>query len=197
MVKSKKEHCKPKQQQYKTASLAPGFLIAVPPRVSPLFHRSVILLIEHDAKGSMGLVLSNPTSHSVAELNKALKMCRRREECVFLGGPVELSLGFILHNDHYRGPDTKPIADGLALSTSLESMKVISEDKTLTFRCFIGYAGWGPSQLETEIADGKWLTCPLVRRLVFSPEPEKLWGTVLRYMGVDPMSVIPDGGSIH
>ena len=177
-----------------TSSLAPGLLLAVPQLVSPIFYRNVIFLLENDSKGSTGLVLNNPTQQSVAELNDALKMCRRRDEAVFVGGPVDLSLGFILHEDRYRGPDTKPIAEGLSVSTTLESMKAISNDTNLTFRCFIGYAGWGPGQLESEIADGTWLTCSFVLDFVFTDEPAKLWETVLRHMGIDPMSLGPGGG---
>lgn len=172
-----------------------SFLIGVPHFVSPFFCRSVILLIEHNNDGSMGLVLNNPTSHSVAELNEALRTCRRREEPIFLGGPVDPSCAFILHDDRYQGPDTKPIAYGLALSTTLESMKVISEERDLRFRCFIGYAGWGPGQLESEIADGKWLTCDVIPSFVFSPEPAKLWETVLTRMGIEPLSLVQGGSA--
>ena len=185
-------------------SLAPSFLIGVPRLVSSFFCRSVILLIEHDDNSSVGLVLNDPTNHSVAELNEALRACRRREEPVFLGGPVDPSSAFILHDDHYRYPDTKPLADGLALSTTLESMKVIAEERDLRFRCFIGYAGWGPGQLECEIADGKWLTCEVIPPFVFSPEPATLWETVLTHMGIEPLSLVegssgspPAGSPLH
>ncbi len=80
---------------------------------------------------------------------------------------------------------------------TLESIKVISEDETLPFRCFIGYAGWGPSQLESELAEEKWLHCPVLPDLVFSPEPDKLWDTVLKNIGIDPVSVLVGDNGIE
>ncbi len=195
MAKRLQEQSELQKQRQNRARLAPGFLIAVNELVSPPFHRNVIFVIENDTDGSMGLVLGNPSGHSVAELNQALRTSQRREEEVFIGGPLDLSCAFILHDDQYEGTDTRKLTDGIALSTSLDSMKVISESKMLTFRCFIGYTGWGPGQLEAEIADGKWVPIPVVTELVFTDEPATLWESVLEYEGIDPMSLAP--GSIE
>lgn len=113
-----------------------------------------------------------------------------------MGGPVDPSMGFILHEDHFQKEDTKKIVKNLSLSVSFESMRAIVEEKNIQFRSFIGYAGWGPNQLETEISDGKWLTSPVVPKLIFTSEPDKMWENVLKHMGIDPMTLVP-GGSKH
>lgn len=136
------------------STLTSHFLVAVPQLVGPFFSRSVILVIDNSDQGSTGIVLNQPTDHTVSELNESLKESRRRKDPLFLGGPVDPSLAFIVHDEVYRGAETKPIADGLALSTSLESMRAMAENESLPFRCFIGYAGWEPHQLEVEIAQG-------------------------------------------
>lgn len=172
-------------------SLKSKFLIAVPQLVGPFFTKSVVLIIDNSDQGSTGIILNHPTEHTFSELNENLKTSRGNKEQLYIGGPVDPSLALIIHDDVYHGPDTKPIAGGVALSTSLESMQVMAESASLPFRCFLGYAGWSSKQLEAEIAKGSWLLNPMNPELIFTDQPESLWEAVLKEMRLDPLSIGP------
>ncbi|MFQ6608088.1 MAG: YqgE/AlgH family protein [Fidelibacterota bacterium] len=173
------------------SSLQAKLLVAVPQLVGPFFTKSVIFILDNSPEGSTGIVLNHPTDHTLAELNETLQASRRKDDRLYLGGPVDPTVALIIHNDTYQGPDTKPVTTGLALSTTLESIQVMAESSSLPFRCFMGYAGWAPQQLEGEIAKGSWLLNPLIPELLFSDQTATMWETVLGKMGLDPLTIGP------
>jgi putative transcriptional regulator len=177
-------------------NLAPGLLLAMPQLGDPNFYRSVVLMIEHGETGSMGLVVNRGAPLTLGELARGQNMGisqERSTQPVFLGGPVEPQRGFVLHDDT-RLPEKHPVLPGLYLSVTLDALGPLLEDPGPRLRFCLGYAGWGPKQLENEIAAGSWLFTEATAESVLEVEPGKLWETTLRGMGVDPAMLVMGRG---
>lgn len=179
-------------------TLAPGLLISMPQLGDPSFHRAVILMLEHDEKGSMGLVVNKPSPLTLKDLaqGQSLEVSPARAvQPMFIGGPVEPQRGFVLH-DQVALDEKLEILPGLFLSLTLDSLKPLLLDPSARLRFCLGYAGWGPKQLDREIARGSWLYTDATSKLMLEGEPDKLWEQTLRTMGVDPAMLQP-GGGVH
>jgi putative transcriptional regulator len=177
-------------------NLAPGLLLAMPQLGDPNFYRSVILMLEHTETGSMGLVINRGAPLTLGELARGQNMgiaSERKEQPVFVGGPVEPQRGFVLHDDTEL-PEKHPVLPGLFLSVTLDALGPLLENPTPRLRFCLGYAGWGPKQLENEIAAGSWLFAEATAEAVLGLEPAKLWETTLRGMGVDPAMLVMGRG---
>ncbi|MBU8898167.1 YqgE/AlgH family protein [Corallococcus sp. H22C18031201] len=177
-------------------NLAPGFLLAMPQLGDPNFQRSVILMIEHGATGSMGLVVNRGAALTLGELARGQSMdiaSARMPEAVFVGGPVEPQRGFVLHDDAEQ-TEKLPVLPGLYLSVTLDALGPLLQNPAPRLRFCLGYAGWGPKQLEGEIAAGSWLFAEATADAVLGQEPDKLWDATLRGMGVDPAMLVMGKG---
>ena len=176
--------------------LAPGFLIAMPQLGDPNFHRSVVLVIEHGDGGAMGLVINRTAPLTLKDVAKtqSLKLFEgRAADAIFVGGPVEPHRGFILHDR--SGVDEKhEVVPGLYLSVTRDSLEPLLMDPGARLRFCLGYAGWGPRQLEKEISAGAWLYTEAAAVPALEGEPAKLWDATLREMGVDPAMIVTGGG---
>lgn len=169
-------------------TLAPGLLIAMPQMVDTNFHRTVVLMIEHSDTGSLGLVLNRPSSVTLKDLSEGQGLplaAERRAEAVYVGGPVEPQRGFVLH-DNPEVEEKHELVPGLFLSVTLDALGPLLEEPEHRIRFCLGYAGWGPNQVESEIASGAWLFTELAKEAVLGTDPSALWETTLRSMGVDP-----------
>jgi putative transcriptional regulator len=171
-----------------SSSLAGQFLVASPKMLDPRFAHTVIYMVSHDEDGAMGLVVNR--SYGRGPLKSLLQGFgvekAKAEETVVLhyGGPVEQIRGFVLHSTDYRGPSTQVVADDVALSTGFDILKALAAGGGPRQRLFLlGYAGWGPGQLEGEIARNDWLTAPADDRLIFSDDSEKIWQEALKRAG--------------
>lgn len=169
-------------------TLAPGLLIAMPQMADTNFHRTVVLMIEHSDTGSLGLVLNRPSTVTLGELGEGQGLTVapvRKTDVVFVGGPVEPHRGFVLHEN--SGIDEKhEVVPGLYLSVTLDALGPLLLEPDRRLRFCLGYAGWGPNQVEAEIAQGAWLFTEALKESVLGTEPGQLWETTLRSMGVDP-----------
>ncbi|NVJ25597.1 MULTISPECIES: YqgE/AlgH family protein [Myxococcus] len=177
-------------------NLAPGFLLAMPQLGDPNFYRSVILMIEHGESGSMGLVVNRGAPLSLGELARGQNLdihTERTAQSVFIGGPVEPQRGFVLHDDG-GVLEKHSVLPGLFLSVTLDALGPLLERAAPRLRFCLGYAGWGPRQLESEIAAGSWLFTEASADAVLELEPGKLWETTLRGMGVDPAMLVMGRG---
>ena len=147
------------------------------------FQRTVILICQHDAEGAFGLVLNRSTQNNVGEAVVANLPDTLKKATLFLGGPVQPQALSFLHNDNFL-PDANVIAN-LNLGHSLDSLLEIGESfsPTLRLKIFAGYAGWSPGQLEDEMKRDTWMTHPATVDLVFHPDPEQLWGMILKQKG--------------
>ncbi len=177
---------------------APCLLVAVPQLVDPNFNRGVVMLIEHNDSGSMGLVLNRPSDLQLGTFCASQNMVFQGDDSgpIYQGGPVQQDRAFILHASKHEGPETENVFGDTRLSYSLESLKLIVDDPPPKMRIFLGYAGWGPDQLATEVTSGAWLLGPPNEKLVFDAAPSDLWELALRDMGIEPGQLV-HSGALH
>ncbi len=181
--------------------LAGKFLIAMPGMGDPRFARAVVLICAHSGDGAMGLIVNKPTPDlSFAALLDQLEIPRKgagRDIRVHFGGPVERGRGFVLHSPDYHaaGGGTMAVGGGFGMTATQDVLAALARGRGPQEALLaLGYAGWGPGQLEGEIARNDWLTADAARDLVFGTEDAAKWAYALRRIGVDPVSLSATAG---
>jgi putative transcriptional regulator len=180
--------------------LAGKCLIAMPGMGDPRFARSVIYLCAHSAEGAMGLIVNKPAPDMrLGELLDHLGIPRGAgvpDIRVHIGGPVEHARGFVLHSSDYASPQgTMKVDDGISMTATLDVLERIAAGTgPQQSMLALGYAGWGPGQLESEIAQNGWLTADVRPDLVFGRANEFKWTAALKSIGVDPLSLSSQAG---
>jgi putative transcriptional regulator len=175
-------------------------LIAMPGMEDPRFDGSVILICAHTPEGAMGLIVNKPTPNlSFEALLEQLKIPNMRHGPairVHFGGPIERSRGFVLHSSDYRAEGlTMQIAGGYGMTATQDVLKALGKDQGPEIALLaLGYAGWGPGQLESEILRNDWLTTEAPADLVFSQDDTTKWAGALRRMGVNPSALSGTSG---
>jgi putative transcriptional regulator len=155
-------------------------LIAAPSMDDPRFYHSVILMVRHDAKGALGIVINRPIGmRPLADILRAIgdkSPGVEGEVRVFAGGPVQPELGFVIHSTDYRRPQTLAIDSQVAMTSDRQILLDIGHHKGPKESLIaFGYAGWGPGQLEGELAHHDWYTTPEDPKLVFEVDRASLW----------------------
>ena len=147
------------------------------------FHRTVLLICQHDAEGAFGLVLNRPTGEKVGETLTANFSGPLKDDALFAGGPVQPQAMSFLHADTFL-PEAS-VLPNLHLDHSLEVLADLADSFSATRRLkvFAGYAGWSPGQLDDEMRRDTWLTHPASIELVFHSPPEELWPKILKLKG--------------
>lgn len=147
------------------------------------FHRTVVLICQHDEQGAFGLVLNRPTENTVNDVIETNVPARLESLPVFLGGPVQANALSYLHTDIFV-PHANVMAN-LNLGHSLDGLVELGESysNTQKVRIFAGYSGWSPGQLEEEMKRNAWLVHPASLSLIFETPPEALWRHILRRKG--------------
>lgn len=163
-----------------TGSLAGQLLIAAPTMGDPRFSHAVILMVRHDEEGAFGIVINRPIGERpIATLLEAIGDSDPDVEGtvqVFAGGPVQPELGFVIHSAEYRRTETLDIDARVAMTASRQVLRDIGHNRGPEKSLFaLGYAGWGPGQLEGELARHNWFTTPEEPRLIFDDDRERLW----------------------
>jgi putative transcriptional regulator len=188
MNKTRKSSSKPDLRDFLTGQL----LIAMPAMTDPRFSQSVIYLCAHTPEGAMGLVLNKPIQRpSFDDLLRQLEVApappaRRIRLCA--GGPVDNARGFVLHTADWTGEGSLRVDDGLALTASLDVLKAIAEGGGPREGILaLGYAGWGPGQLDAEIQQNAWLSVPADETIVFDGEHNTKWRRALGKLKIDPL----------
>lgn len=165
-------------------------LVAMPGIEDPRFERTVLYLCAHDEDQAMGLAVNRPVEGlTVFELLERLGVKSRLQapsDLVLLGGPLERERGFVLHTDDFTSPDsTLPVADGLSLTATRDVLDAMaSANRPRKAMLALGYAGWGPGQLEQELRDNVWLICDADEALLFDEDHEHKWTRALAKLGV-------------
>lgn len=175
-------------------------LIAMPGMTDTRFGNAVVFLCAHSPEGSMGLIVNKPTSDLKArDLFEQLSITigpDARELPVYFGGPVEHGRGFVLHERGYNSAiSTLNVNGDFAMTATLDILEDLADGRGPAKALLaLGYAGWGPGQLEAELAQNGWLTCDADHELVFDiPDPDK-WEAALARLGVSPLMLSSDAG---
>jgi len=172
-----------------------ALLLSMPQMQDPNFAKTVVLLCDYTPEGAFGLVLNRPTDMpATAMVRLDPPIIDGNELPLWIGGPVEPQRGWILLADE---PDTefKSIRDGLYLSTSQDVLRdVLAARPAPRARVLAGYAGWGPGQLDQELAQSAWLMGDVDLDIVFDLPPDLMWETAIRRIGADPSSLTMSHG---
>ncbi|ANS65578.1 hypothetical protein SLINC_3354 [Streptomyces lincolnensis] len=167
------------------SSLTGRLLVATPALADPNFDRAVVLLLDHDEEGSLGVVLNRPTPVDVGDILEGWADLAGEPGVVFQGGPVSLdsALGVAVipgGGSVDRAPLGWRRVHGAIGLVDLEAPPELLASALGSLRIFAGYAGWGPGQLEDELVEGAWYVVESEPGDVSSPSPERLWREVLR-----------------
>lgn len=164
-------------------------LVAAPRLGDPRFAESVVYMVQHDAEGALGLIVNRVLGRGAfADLLKGLGLEAEGiagDIALHYGGPVEPGQGFVLHTSDYAEPGTIRVPGGLSLTTEVGVLKAMAEGKGPKRALFLlGYSGWGPHQLENELARNDWLTAPAEADLIFDDDPDSKWRRAMRNAGM-------------
>ncbi len=182
-------------------------LVAMPAMDDDRFERSVIYMCAHSDEGAMGLILNRQAENiSFSDLVDQLGILDEGEDIllpdevlnmlVHRGGPMDTGRGFVLHtNDYQIESSTLAINSGICLTATLEILKAIAHGQGPTNSLLaLGYAGWGPGQLESEIQANGWLVCDPTDDLIFSEDLSGKYERALRAIGIEPAMLSSLGG---
>lgn len=172
------------------ASLAGQILIASPGLRDPRFDHTVILMVRHSPGGALGVVVNRPLGErpltnlldDVGEKNSGITGSLR----VFSGGPVQPEIGFVIHSTDYHRPETIDIDGRVAMTSSREILRdIVGQHGPARILVAFGYAGWGPGQLEGELAQRAWFTAAADGKLIFDEDRDKVWDDAMAHRTQD------------
>jgi putative transcriptional regulator len=182
-------------------------LIAMPAMLDDRFSRSLIYICAHSSEGAMGIVVNHPAPNinfsdllvklDVIPAADVIRLPSRAEVVkVMRGGPVETERGFVLHSaDFFIENSTLPIDDGICLTATLDILKAIARgDGPLSAILALGYAGWAPGQLESEIQGNGWLHCAPDSDLIFGADINAKYEKALKKIGIDLAMLSSEAG---
>lgn len=180
--------------------LSGKFLIAMPAMGDPRFEKSVVLLCSHSAEGTMGLIVNKGIPDlGFAALLDQVGIAHGPDVPpvpVQFGGPVEAGRGFVLHGDDWASASgTMAVPGGFAMTATQDVLEALARgggpDRALLA---LGYSGWGPGQLEAEIARNDWLTSDASPDLVFDADQGAKWAAALARLRIDPLTLSAAAG---
>lgn len=179
MAKTDSQMLEPKQK--------PQILVAMPSLKDGYFDKSVILLCEYNESGAMGFVINSPSTTSVDDLLRELGLNGQpyQNKPIMIGGPVQPELCWVVHTSEYKGRSTTPLGDSLSLSAAQEVLTSITEGVTpADYLLGVGYAGWGPGQLDREIEQEAWWLADLDPLSILHLTCDDRWERVMEQLGL-------------
>jgi len=173
-----------------SAYLNNHFLIAMPGLHDPNFSRGVTYICQHNESGALGITINRTTQFKVADVMQQLDISCTDitwgEQAVLMGGPVSSDRGFVLHQQGGTWDSSIPVSSELALTTSKDILKALAiGEGPKRALLALGYAGWGPGQLESEICENSWLHSPAENELIFDTPLDSRWTAAAQTLGVD------------
>jgi putative transcriptional regulator len=180
-------------------------LIASPSMSDDRFAKSLIYVCAHSPEGAMGIVVNQPANNikfpellvqlNVVSDQDQITVAQQEDVKVMKGGPVETGRGFVLHSaDFFIENSTLPIDEGICLTATIDILKAIATGSGPASAILaLGYAGWAPGQLESEIQNNGWLHCPADPELIFG-EPEQKYEKAMRKLGIAPGMLSSEAG---
>lgn len=181
------------------STTAPGVLIAMPNLRDPNFAETVVLMLEHTTDGAVGLVVNRPFPGSPHVICNGLGIdwAEHGRGDIRLGGPVRTQAGCVVHPPSKCFEDTQIVTPQISVSTSREALEALAGLPDCPFRLMLGYAGWGPGQLEREMTEGTWLLAPATRTLIFDTQPELVYDSALATLGITRQDLVSSTTAIH
>ncbi len=185
--------------EWDRATLTGQLLVAMPSMSDSRFEKAVIYVCAHNEEGAMGLVINKLIeSLTFTELMEQLNLdtgSLGEEIRVHFGGPVEIGRGFVLHSSDYMQDASLPVNEDVALTATVDILKQIAGGggprRSLLA---LGYAGWGPGQLDSEIQENGWLTVDADEGLLFGEDLDVKWEKAIGKLGFDPSSLSGQAG---
>ena len=175
-----------------SAGAAPILLLSMPQMADPNFAQTVILLCDYTEQGAFGLVVNRQMTDPAWTVIQTDPPIRVDPEIkLWIGGPVEPQRTWVLMADaHGPDDDQREVAPGVLLSVSHElTLQMLQAPPSTRARVMVGYSGWGPGQLDQEIAASGWLTMDVDPSLIFGVPAEQMWETAIRRLGADPAAL--------
>lgn len=179
-------------------------LIAMPGMGDPRFAGTLVFLCAHSPEGAMGLIVNRPIPDiTLAQMLEQLEIegGAAPDHPICFGGPVETGRGFVLHRADYRsgpgapGEGTMRIDAKFSMTATLDILEELAHGRgPADLVLALGYSGWGPQQLEAEIALNGWLTCEADPALIFGTDMDGKWEAALATIGVDPLMLSSEAG---
>jgi putative transcriptional regulator len=172
-----------KNKQFKPA--AGKILISDPFQKDFYFKRSVVLLADHNEDGTFGLIMNKPVE---IKFNEVLKEFSEFDASLYLGGPVKTDSLFFIHSLGSKVPNSMKILEGIYWGGDIDIIKemiIKKEIESTQIRFFLGYAGWGPHQLEDELDENYWVVSTMKAEQLFKNPPDKMWENFVKKMGTD------------
>jgi len=181
------------------ANLTNHFLIAMPGLQDPNFYHTVTYICEHNPDGAMGIVVNRPMNIHLGDILEQMQIpcteLSRPKQPVYIGGPVSLDRGFVLHCSGQRWSSTLEITPQISITTSQDILEAMAcgqgPEESLVA---LGYAGWSPGQLEQELISNAWLSGPADPAIIFDLPVEQRWHAAARLLGVDLDTLSSEAG---
>ena len=183
-----------------SSSLVDKCLLATPAIQDPIFASSLIYLCEHNENGCMGLVVNHQTTQVLQDIFDQLDIECSHEtiarQPVYIGGPVKIEQGFVLHSSEASWQGTIPISDDISLTSSLDILVDIAANRgPVKFLITLGYSGWASGQLESELQENSWLTSVSSADLLFTIDSDSRWQSAFDSLGFDLANLSPVSGN--
>jgi putative transcriptional regulator len=200
-------------------SLENQFLIAMPAMGDPYFNKTVTYICEHNDEGAMGLIINSPVSISLNDLLKQIdeeddstekdeaevierlqdltkdSLLSTLEQPVLSGGPISQNRGFVLHSTQSGWKSSLALSENIMITTSKDILMALGTEKAPEqFMVTLGYAGWGPGQLEKELQENSWLTIEANSDIIFNTPIEQRWQKATEMLGIDLAHLSTDIG---
>ena len=180
-------------------SLANQLLIAMPGMADPNFSSTVTLICEHNDEGALGIVINRPLDLKLGGLFKQLEVTvadpEAAERPVVMGGPVGPERGFVLHEPGTAYESSLSVSSDIQLTLSRDIIDAMAHGRgPLRSLVALGYAGWQPGQLESEMLANSWLNVPATPAIVFDTPFHERWASAARSLGIDISQISTDAG---
>ncbi len=170
----------------KSKNLRNHFLITTPQSNESLFNKGIIYICEHNKDGAMGVMINKPIPDIEKVLSKFDLKNISPKPSVYLGGPVDLNKGFVIHQNDYETNGTIEVSKKISLTSNLKIISdILDGNGPDNFRFVLGYSGWGPGQLENELKRGDWMILPADQKLIFNTPDNIMWKTAYMKLGIN------------
>lgn len=175
------------------------FLIAMPALTDPNFFQTVTYISEHNESGALGLIINRPLNLTLEQLLDHLQITTDRFDLtrtpIHYGGPVQPEQGFVLHSPIGHWGATLRVTDRIGITTSRDILQAVADGQGPEYLLVaLGYAGWGPGQLERELAENAWLSSPADFDILFHTPSEQRWFAAAALLGIDLNLLSTDAG---